>query len=171
MTSLSDRPTNAFVWVWLPGESEPVVAGRVAAHGDGYRFAYGASYLARPDAVSLYSPELPLDQGWIEHPELRTRLTGQRRPGGRRHRKALPHTRQPARRNHTAGWCVPQAGAGWLASPNARPRQDARAAPVNDGRTAASHPGLPSAWRPGSRCGVPRHRPGSGGAAPEQRPT
>ncbi len=68
-TSHSERPTHAFVWAWLPGGSEPVVAGRVSAHGDGYRFAYGSRYLARPNAISLFSPELPLDRGWIDHPE------------------------------------------------------------------------------------------------------
>ncbi|MET7425387.1 type II toxin-antitoxin system HipA family toxin [Dactylosporangium sp. NPDC005555] len=58
---------DAFVWVWLPGETEPVVAGRVVAvDGDRYVFAYGQSYLARPDAVSLYAPELPLREGPIE---------------------------------------------------------------------------------------------------------
>lgn len=65
--SNSDRDRGAFVWAWLPGAAEPVVAGRVAAHGDGYRFAYGESYLARPDAISLFTPELPLGPGWIDH--------------------------------------------------------------------------------------------------------
>jgi serine/threonine-protein kinase HipA len=68
-TSLSDRPGNAFVWVWLPDASEPVVAGRVSAYGVGYRFAYGESYLARGNAISLFAPELPLRPGWIDHPE------------------------------------------------------------------------------------------------------
>ena len=26
--------TEAFVWIWLPGETEPVVAGKIEADGD-----------------------------------------------------------------------------------------------------------------------------------------
>jgi serine/threonine-protein kinase HipA len=60
------QPTEAFVWVWLPGASVPVVAGRVEAIGDRVVFNYGQSYLARPNRVSLYEPELPLRSGRIE---------------------------------------------------------------------------------------------------------
>ena len=66
MTSIFKPPGrvgNAFVWAWLPGAGEPVVAGRLSRYGEGYRFAYGESYLARPNAISLYSPELPLRPG------------------------------------------------------------------------------------------------------------
>jgi serine/threonine-protein kinase HipA len=59
MTS-EKKPTEAFVWVWLPGETEPVVAGRLFASGDTLRFNYGRSYLGRDNAISLYDPELPL---------------------------------------------------------------------------------------------------------------
>ena len=60
-------PRDAFVWAWLPGATEPVVAGRVVAVDvDRYVFAYGKSYVARPDAVPLYAPELPLREGPIE---------------------------------------------------------------------------------------------------------
>ena len=38
----------------------------ITSLGEGYRFAYGESYLARPNAISLYSPELPLRPGWID---------------------------------------------------------------------------------------------------------
>lgn len=72
MTSTSEPPGgvgNAFVWAWLPGADEPVVAGRLSRYGEEYRFAYGESYLARPNAISLYSPELPLRPGWIDPPE------------------------------------------------------------------------------------------------------
>ncbi len=58
----SERPWRAFVWVWLPGASEPVVAGRLDEEGGETSFVYGRSYLARPDAISLYTPELPLVQ-------------------------------------------------------------------------------------------------------------
>ncbi len=53
----------AFVWVWPPGETKPVVAGRLAAAGDQLLFNYGRSYLARRNAISLYEPELPLKVG------------------------------------------------------------------------------------------------------------
>lgn len=62
MTS-SVAPTETYVWVWLPGATEPVVAGRLATTGDQLQFNYGRSYLARKDAVSLYEPELPLRPG------------------------------------------------------------------------------------------------------------
>lgn len=65
MTSTSEH-REAFVWAWLPGAVEPVVAGLVRRESDRYRFAYGQSYLARPQAISLYGPELPLEAGWIE---------------------------------------------------------------------------------------------------------
>jgi len=58
-------PATAFVWVWLPGATEPVVAGRLDAVGSVFMFTYGRSYLARADAVPLYLPELPLRTGRI----------------------------------------------------------------------------------------------------------
>ncbi|MDO8391497.1 MAG: HipA domain-containing protein [Actinomycetota bacterium] len=58
---MTSEPTAAFVWVWLPGSTEPVVAGRLDDHGDTVDFVYGRSYLARPDAVPLFLPELPLE--------------------------------------------------------------------------------------------------------------
>ena len=56
----SEPPGKAFVWIWLPGASEPVVAGRLDEAGGEATFVYGQSYLQRPDAISLYAPELPL---------------------------------------------------------------------------------------------------------------
>ena len=50
----------AFVWIWLPGATEPIVAGRLESSGELIWFTYGRSYLAREDAVPLYLPELPL---------------------------------------------------------------------------------------------------------------
>lgn len=54
---------QAYVWTWLPGQTEPVVAGVLADLGDIVTFTYGQSYLGRPDAVALYLPELPLEVG------------------------------------------------------------------------------------------------------------
>jgi serine/threonine-protein kinase HipA len=62
MTSRNDY-TEAFVWIWLPGETEPVVAGRLSVEGEALHFNYGKSYLARDNAISLYEPELPLRAG------------------------------------------------------------------------------------------------------------
>jgi serine/threonine-protein kinase HipA len=60
MTSELPRPRDAFVWTWLPGAREPVVAGRLVPDGDRIHFVYGRSYRERPDAIPLYLPELPL---------------------------------------------------------------------------------------------------------------
>ncbi|MEN8207446.1 MAG: HipA domain-containing protein [Pseudomonadota bacterium] len=63
---ISEEPySEAFVWVWLPGDTQPVVAGRLAAEGDQLIFNYGKSYLARENAIALYDPELPLQAGLI----------------------------------------------------------------------------------------------------------
>ena len=59
------NPAEAFVWVWLPGAAEPVVAGRLTDRGPVVTFTYGRSYLERPDAIALYLPELPLRRGEI----------------------------------------------------------------------------------------------------------
>ena len=52
-----------FVWAYLPGASEPVVAGVMAqsSTGSGLAFRYADSYLARGNAVSL-GPDLPLSE-------------------------------------------------------------------------------------------------------------
>lgn len=57
------QPGTAFVWVWLPEATEPVVAGRLDAVGEVFMFTYGRSYQARPDVIPLYLPELPLRSG------------------------------------------------------------------------------------------------------------
>jgi serine/threonine-protein kinase HipA len=63
MKTSEKKHTEAFVWVWLPGETVPVVAGRLSSAGDRLLFNYGRSYLARNNAISLYEPELPLQNG------------------------------------------------------------------------------------------------------------
>lgn len=62
------QPEEAYVWIWLPGATEPVVAGRLHAVGDIVNFNYGRSYLQREDAIPLYLPELPLREGTIPPP-------------------------------------------------------------------------------------------------------
>jgi serine/threonine-protein kinase HipA len=64
MTSKAD-PTEAFVWVWLPGATEPVVAGRLDRDGERLLYTYGASYRRRKSAIPIYEPELPLQEGII----------------------------------------------------------------------------------------------------------
>ena len=64
MTSDVRTPySEAYVWVWLPNATEPVVAGLLTQQGPQLVFNYGRSYLARPNAISLYAPELPLQPG------------------------------------------------------------------------------------------------------------
>ena len=64
---------EAFVWIWLPGETEPVVAGRLEADRGNILFNYGKSYLDRTKdsnpAIALYDPELPLRAGRLPLPE------------------------------------------------------------------------------------------------------
>lgn len=63
---------EAFVWVWLPGETSPIVAGRLQADGVTIHFNYGRSYLERlkdhQSVMSLYEPELPLRGGVLPLP-------------------------------------------------------------------------------------------------------
>lgn len=62
MTSNS-KFTEAFVWIWLPQATQPVVAGKLTGEGDTLVFNYGKSYLDRQNAISLYDAELPLKAG------------------------------------------------------------------------------------------------------------
>jgi len=57
--------SEAYVWIWLPGATEPVVAGKLEAHGHQLLFNYGKRYLERADAISIYHAELPLQPGYI----------------------------------------------------------------------------------------------------------
>ena len=71
MTSKADK--EAFVWIWLPGETEPVVAGRLEADNGNILFNYGKSYLKRVGSskpvIAIYEPELPLRAGLLPLPE------------------------------------------------------------------------------------------------------
>ena len=67
MTS-NDISREAFVWIWLPGITEPVVAGKLQAYNGNILFNYGKSYLERVydtaiPAIAIYEPELPLQSG------------------------------------------------------------------------------------------------------------
>jgi len=63
MTFSTKRPNEAYVWIWLPGATDPVVAGKLTAEGRTLLFNYGRSYLEREKAISLYDAELPLRTG------------------------------------------------------------------------------------------------------------
>lgn len=66
MTSkIESAYAEAYVWVWLPEATQPVVAGLLSRQGQQLIFNYGRSYLAREDAIALYAPELPLQSGSI----------------------------------------------------------------------------------------------------------
>ena len=61
----SEAPGECFVYITLPGQTEPVTAGRFALAADRRgvpegRFVYGRSYLERPNAVALDPVELKL---------------------------------------------------------------------------------------------------------------
>ena len=70
---ISETEKQAFVWIWLPGQTEPVVAGRLGADNGTIQFNYGKSYLDRirdiPPAIPIYEPELPLKAGALPLPE------------------------------------------------------------------------------------------------------
>ena len=59
MTSSSDK--EAFVWIWLPEETKPIVAGRLEADSGNILFNYGKSYLDRTTSnnpvIPIYEPE------------------------------------------------------------------------------------------------------------------
>lgn len=64
MTSKNEYK-EAYVWIWLPNETMPVVAGLLTAIGNQLVFNYGRSYLNRENAIAIYDPELALKSGEI----------------------------------------------------------------------------------------------------------
>ena len=62
---MTSEYSEIFVWIWLPKETEPVVAGKLSSQGLTYVFNYGKSYLERDNAIAIYDAELPLRQGLI----------------------------------------------------------------------------------------------------------
>ena len=63
MTSNTTPHSEAYTWIWLPDETEPVVAGKLTQEGQTLVFNYGKSYLERKNKISIYAPELPLKAG------------------------------------------------------------------------------------------------------------
>ena len=62
----AQHPDRAYVWVWPPSATEPVVAGRLNDHGAIVTFTYARSYLERSEPMALYLPELPLQRGELQ---------------------------------------------------------------------------------------------------------
>ncbi|KAB1082156.1 type II toxin-antitoxin system HipA family toxin [Neorhizobium galegae] len=60
--------SELYVWVWLPMETHPVVAGRVVRSHNQFFFNYGRSYLERENAIAIFDLDLPLEAGIIEPP-------------------------------------------------------------------------------------------------------
>lgn len=88
---MTSNENEAYVWIWLPGQAEPVVAGRLSRERDQLLFNYGQSYLKRDDAIAIFEPELPLQAGRIEllPPELDQALNYGPSIGGARPKASL----------------------------------------------------------------------------------
>lgn len=65
MTSKDNQ--ESFVWIWLPGEVHPVVAGKLEEEDGFIHFNYGKSYLERiggiTPAIPIYEAKLHLQPG------------------------------------------------------------------------------------------------------------
>ncbi|MFC7337986.1 hypothetical protein ACFQY0_12410 [Haloferula chungangensis] len=56
--------SKCYVWRWLPGATDPVVAGELRIDDKGRQmFVYGRSYQERSNAEPIYESELPLRTG------------------------------------------------------------------------------------------------------------
>lgn len=58
---------QAYAWIWLQGETQPIVAGQLEAAGSKLHFSYNQSYLKRKSpsspSIAIYGPELALQSG------------------------------------------------------------------------------------------------------------
>lgn len=81
--TLPTAPQQLYAWVWLPGATDPVVAGvltQTQALFDKQpivTFTYARSYRERAGAIPLFTPELPLEIGTFD-----PSLPGERRRSG-----------------------------------------------------------------------------------------
>lgn len=68
-TKQASAAREAFVWIWLPDQTGPVVAGRLESENGLLNFNYGQSYLERihdqVPAIPIFEPELPLQSGLL----------------------------------------------------------------------------------------------------------
>lgn len=69
MMTSSKKSKEAYVWIWRPNTTKPVVAGKLEQDGEQLLFNYGKSYLERINdnapCIPIYEPELPLNAGII----------------------------------------------------------------------------------------------------------
>jgi serine/threonine-protein kinase HipA len=65
---MTSEPKSLFVWIWLPGQNVPVVAGQVVRNEDTavIHFGYARSYRKNPNAIPIFTPDLPLKEGLID---------------------------------------------------------------------------------------------------------
>ena len=63
MISNVSNAQECYVWVWLPKQTQPVVAGHLAFSHQQVAFTYGRSYLRNPEAIPLSPVGLPLRAG------------------------------------------------------------------------------------------------------------
>ena len=63
MISNLKNAKEAYVWIWLPNASKPIVASKVIKKNNLYAFTYGRSYRENPAAIALSPFELPLEIG------------------------------------------------------------------------------------------------------------
>lgn len=63
---MTSNTRQAYVWVWLPQQGFPVVAGKISLENGKFYFVYGRSYLQNKDAIALSPFELPLQKGTFE---------------------------------------------------------------------------------------------------------
>jgi serine/threonine-protein kinase HipA len=67
-----NAPEQLYAWVWLPGATDPVVAGVLTgtdmlfSNQRVITFTYARSYREREHAISLFTPELPLQAGTFD---------------------------------------------------------------------------------------------------------
>jgi len=66
MMTSNQKLKEAYVWIWLPEKTVPVVAGKLSLRDQQYSFNYGKSYLERDNAIALYDRELPLQRGVLD---------------------------------------------------------------------------------------------------------
>jgi hypothetical protein len=54
---MTSEPKSLFVWIWLPGQNVPVVAGQVVRNEDTavIHFGYARSYRKNPNAIPIFT--------------------------------------------------------------------------------------------------------------------
>jgi len=63
---ITSNASQAHVWVWLPNQATPIVAGKISFQAGKYHFVYGRSYLENEYSIALSPIELPLQRGTFE---------------------------------------------------------------------------------------------------------